>query len=303
LVSYLSQTLDTETKMKESGIHSPASKAFATPARPSQGFDRFDFLCTVALLLSFFAASRLPIVPSKYGDFYFHDEAREVAAGIRGFDHWDRIAIARAPGPVLYYAIPYLLVRPGSSNAVYWRAALAWNICWMLAALLLIRRTAELFWSSQAGRIAAIIFLLIPLPVYYSFGISAEPPAYAAAATFIYGWELSRLEFPKWRVGPRHLIALLGFTGLVLCRPNALIVVSIGVVSCAVLWLRHRKIGSADVRFALLCVASTVILVGGTSLVLSRFPRQHGMSTQASNFSIGQKNSWVSSGSGSLPSE
>ena len=161
-------------------------------ARIDRIFDRFDFLCVVALALCFIVTSQLSFGASKFSDMYFHAEAKALSQAVRGYGSWNDVSFARAPGPVLYYGVPYTLVQPDSGDDVYWRAGFAWNAFWMLCALLLIRRTAELFWNATAGRIAALLFLLTPFAVYYSFGISGETPAYVAAVLFLWMGEISR---------------------------------------------------------------------------------------------------------------
>ena len=72
-----------------------------------RGIDRFDVVVVVLLLLTFIGVAILPFAPKKYGDLVFHREAKAFAVAIRGAGSWDEARIARAPVPVLYYAIPY----------------------------------------------------------------------------------------------------------------------------------------------------------------------------------------------------
>ena len=231
--------------------------AVSSRANLKSGFDWFDGICVVALLLSFVFISRLPFGPSKYSDGYFHEEAKQVARVIRGIDPWRDIQIARAPGPVLYYAAPYLLVPTDSRDETYWRFGVAWNALWMLVAVLLIRRTGDLLAGDRAGKIAAALCLILPFGAYYSFGISAETPACVASAVFAYGWARWRMSQSSRLLDRASLIALAGLIGLLFCRPNALIVVGIAAVCGFNLWKRHPGCRLAEARFAVLCVATS----------------------------------------------
>jgi hypothetical protein len=250
------------------------------------GLDGFDWICAALLILSFIAISHLPFGPSKYSDRYFHEEAKQVSRVIRGLDSWSEIQVARAPGPVLYYAVPYLLVAPGSPDDTYWRYGVAWNGFWMLISILLIRRAAGLIGGAGAGKIAAGLSLVLPFGAYYSFGISAETPACVAAAVFAYGWALWRKSTPLRLLSRASCIALSGLLTLLLCRPNALIVVGIAAVCAAGLW-KHRpsSMRLAETRFALLCVSASLISVLLTSIVINHLPDTRGVKLQASNFS------------------
>jgi hypothetical protein len=249
------------------------------------GLDGFDWVCIAVLVLSFVVISHLPFGPSKYSDRYFHEEAKQVSRVIRGLDSWSEIQVARAPGPVLYYAVPYLLVAPGSLDDTYWRYGVAWNGFWMLISILLIRRAASLIGGAGAGKIAAGLSLALPFGAYYSFGISAETPACVAAAVFAYGWALWRSERPSRLWNRASCVALAGLLALLLCRPNALIVVGIAAVCALALWKHSSSKCLAETRFALLCVSASLASVLLTSVVINHLPDTRGVKLQASNFS------------------
>jgi hypothetical protein len=155
---------------------------------PRLRIDRFDVLCVLTLLFSFLVVSNMPAAPSKYGDKYFHAEAKILAHALRKTTPYTDVTFARAPGPSLYYAVPYAFASPYSSDETYWKIAFGWNIAWMIVAVFLIRRTGDYLADKHAGHIAVFLTLIVPLGVYYSFGVSAETPAFVAAALFLYGW-------------------------------------------------------------------------------------------------------------------
>ena len=131
--------------------------------------DRFDWLCVAGMLLSFVLMTRLPFSAARFGDLFFHGEAKKLAHVIQGAESWKTLTIARAPGPVAYYAVPYLFLKTDSSDNAYWRAAFTWNIVWMVVAVLLIRRAGELLGGATAGKVAAICSLILPFGAYYGF--------------------------------------------------------------------------------------------------------------------------------------
>ena len=255
------------------------------PARIDRIFDRFDVLCVIALVLCFIVTSQLSFGASKFSDMYFHAEAKALSQAVRGYGSWKDVSFARAPGPVLYYGVPYTLVQPDSGDDAYWRAGFAWNAFWMLCALLLIRRTAELFWNATAGKIAVLLFLLTPFAVYYSFGISGETPAYVAAILFLFGWA-------KYRANPAGenrltavTIALIGLIGMLLCRPNAALVLGFAGGCAGALWVQRRVRDFADAKFAAICLivaSAAMLLVAGSLRYLTGGNR---VTSQASNFS------------------
>jgi len=247
--------------------------------------DKFDLLCIIGLILSFLLVSRLPAAPSKFGDIYFHDEAKALAHALKGAGPWSEVAFARAPGPALYYAVPYLFVSPTAPDGVYWRAALLWNGLWMAVAILLIRRAGEHLAGALAGKIGAITSLVLPLGVYYSFGVAAETPAYVATIVCIFGWACWRHGGDTALMSPGGFIAFLGLFGLILCRPNALIVAGIAGLAFAAMFLpREAPYSSAEKRFAAAGAVAGMAILLLVSFTLKEISGKRGVSTQTSNF-------------------
>jgi len=247
--------------------------------------DRFDWVCIAALLLTFVVLSRLPFGVSKFSDIYFHEEAKQLARVVKGLDSWREIRIARAPGPVAYYALPYLLVPSTAPEEIYWRFAVVWNALWMVISLLLVRRAGEYFGGIRAGKVAAILTLVLPFAAYYSFGVSSEPPAYAGAVVFAYGWARWRRQASLNFFNRGSLIALFGLISLFFCRPNAIIVLGIAGVCAVALWKSSSSRRLSDIRFAAACVAigfASVLLV---SILIQHLPDKRGVKLQANNFS------------------
>jgi hypothetical protein len=246
--------------------------------------DGFDCLCAVAILLTFILMSFAPAAPSRFGDLYFHVEAQNLAHALQGTGSWSDVTFIRAPGPVVYYAVPYLFVRPGSPDKTYWQAAVAWNALWMLIAVLLIRRATSLLENARAGKIAAALSLFAPFAVYYSFGVAAEAPAYVTATVFVYGWAAWRTEQARRLYSRGAVIACAGLVALILCRPNAVVVLAIAAACGCLGWLRTRR-GDADAKFATWCTVAVLATVSLITISLKRLPSNRGLNEQGSNFS------------------
>ena len=230
--------------------------------------DRFDLCLILLVVISYVVVSKLPFAPQKFGDGVFHNEARSAALAVRGTEPWTKVKISRAPGPVLYYAVPYLLLPSGSSDESYWRAAFVWSVLWMSAATLLLRRAAAIKFGSDGGKLAALLTLILPLNVYYSYGIVAEPPAYAAVTLVTYGWarwSTSDNRFTLFNAG--GLLTLIGLVVLLFCRPNAILLPPIGIV-VAVLNRKNRR----EAAFALQVALAGLVVFVLAFLALAQLP-------------------------------
>ena len=73
--------------------------------------DRFDYFIILANIILFAIAANLPFKVNPFGDFYFHNEAKIMAAYIKGDCEWNSVKITHAPGPVFFYTVPYLFVK------------------------------------------------------------------------------------------------------------------------------------------------------------------------------------------------
>jgi hypothetical protein len=255
------------------------------PAR--RGIDRFDVVVVVLLLATFFGVAMLPFAPKKLGDFVFHREAKALALAARGAAPWSEVHILRAPVPVLYYAIPYTAVSPGSDDDTYWRAAFIWTVVWMCVSIVLVRRAGEFLGGPVVGKTAALFTLLSPFSVYYSYGILAEPPAYIGVVLFTYAylkWRNSERELSQSR-GDIFLLAL-GLSIFVLSRPNSVLLLLLAVlVGASRLW-RGSGRQKLEGRFILTAVLATVVVIGAVTLSLVRRSGGVGNNSQNDNFAL-----------------
>lgn len=236
--------------------------------------DKFDAGLIVALLLTFLLVAASPIAPPKFGDLYFHKEAQAISRYVQGAGPWREVAISRAPGPVLYYAIVYLLVPPASSENSYWLAAIIWNALWVVVATLLVRRSGEVLAGPLAGKLAALITVSAPFVVYYSCGIAAESLGYLGASTFAYGWAIRRnsnraLAVETW-------IALGGFILLVLARPNVALLSGLLPLVAIAMWWSKMPGYRREASLAALCAATGIVTLVLASALVAALPKKLG---------------------------
>ncbi len=229
-------------------------------------------------LVGFLIVGLLPFAPSPLGDVNFHQEAKTLSLALRGSSAWSDLRISHAPGPALYYAIPYLFIPVGASEHTYWVAACIWNFFCTTLATLLVYFAARLLAGERAGRIAAILVLVAPFGIYYSFGIAAETPAFLGAATFVYGWA-------RYRTGQSAGagLACLGLILLILNRPNALPVVAVAFLVAAIGWTSTSVVMRREARLAFRCALITCLAFVGAYTLLAQQAGNAGLRVQTTN--------------------
>ncbi len=217
--------------------------------------DKFDLFLIGFVIFLYAVIALLPIAPKKFGDHVFFKEAKIIAEVLHGVKQKEEIIISRAPGPVLFYAIPYSLIPSGSTDNQYWLAGLVWTICWICFSVLLIRRAAAILSGWWGGWFAAIISLFIPLIIYYSYGVNAEPVAFIASAIACYAWAKLAFSDDKTNSTAKALFLMcFGLTLVILARPNAILILPIGLLASIVMFL-----GKTDVERAKLTFMAVVI--------------------------------------------
>jgi len=219
--------------------------------------DRVDGIFVGLLMLAFAVVAFAPFAPKALGDLDFHREAKKLSAAVTGRGPFAEVAFTRAPGPVLFYAVPYMAVKADAPDRSFWTAGVAWTAVWMAAGLCLVRRAARRLASERAGVIAMLLALASPFSVYYSLGILAEGPAYLAVCWFLYGWCEAIAPEHAGRTWPRAIMAL-GLAGLILCRPNAVLVLP--VAAGAWILLRRGRPQEAAATLAGAAGAGAIVL-------------------------------------------
>jgi hypothetical protein len=231
--------------------------------------DRFDVLVVLFLVLSSVAVSMLSFAPKRLGDRNFHDEAKVLSLAILGEAPWSNVSITRAPAPVIYYLTPYLAVPPGSGEDAYWLAAFIWTIGWMSACALLLRRAGQMVGGPLAGKLAVLLTVLSPFQLYYSHGVTAEAPAYIGVVLFIYGfvrWQKTGKSWSPFR--ERAWLTWAGLSLFLLSRPNAGLILLIGLLAAAILWKRPEKRREAKFILSNLALVVLAVMISSVSVMI-----------------------------------
>ncbi|HLG98208.1 MAG TPA: hypothetical protein VKX49_17965 [Bryobacteraceae bacterium] len=226
-----------------------------------------DLLAVFGVVVCFAVVGMLPIAAKKFGDIEFHLEAKNVALALHGVNP-EPVSIIRAPGPVLYYTVPYFFVPAGASDDTYWRAALIWAVLCMIAAVFWIKGAARRLFGEAAETSALLLLLATPFWAYYSFGINGEAMAFMGAALLLYGWSLWRTGTPS-RAGALTAVAI-GLVLFILSKPSALGLTGLAAISAGVLWWRGPRKQAA---FAILCALVIVCTSLASSFALQHFER------------------------------
>jgi 4-amino-4-deoxy-L-arabinose transferase-like glycosyltransferase len=139
----------------------------------------------------------------------------------------------------------------------------------MSISALLLRRAGEMIGGSLAGKLAVLLTVLSPFQIYYSHGITGESPAYLGVVFFTYGyfrWQKTGKSWSPFKQGA--WLVWVGLVLLVLSRPNAALIVLIGVLAAAVLWKLREKRKEAKFILASMALVILAILISSISVRL-----------------------------------
>ncbi|HEX9886825.1 MAG TPA: hypothetical protein VGA70_10065 [Longimicrobiales bacterium] len=234
--------------------------AHDAPGRARSWPDPFDLAALAALALLYAAIRFAPFGPNPFGDGDFHAEAQLLAAALQGSVPWSDVALTKAPGPVLFYLVPYVFIPSGSAEGVFWWAGSLWNLACVGTSILLLRRAAEALGGRRAGHVAVVLALGSPFAAYYCQAVAAEVPAFVGVCLALYG-------FARWRgaeddTGVRRFrheaMVWIGLSLFVLSRPNGVLL--LGLSGLVGLWLWFRG-AAPDRPLALMSLRTTVVVV------------------------------------------
>ena len=74
---------------------------------------RVNLIIILISSLMMLVVLNLPFKAKPFGDDTFHVEAKNMARYIKGDVSYDKVTVTKAPGPIIFYTIPYLIA---SSN-------------------------------------------------------------------------------------------------------------------------------------------------------------------------------------------
>jgi hypothetical protein len=171
-------------------------------------------ICSVIILFA-------PVKTKQFGDDTFHLEAKALVKFFRGESSINEVYITKAPGPTIWYSIPYFFVPSASVEIIYWNAGVIWNFFMMGGCTLLLIIFIYKYLNPIVAWIFLIVLYLIPVHLYYGMGILAEPIAFCGISVFTAGViGLFTSSKTRWSI----LFLTIGLILLLTSRPNSLLV-------------------------------------------------------------------------------
>jgi 4-amino-4-deoxy-L-arabinose transferase-like glycosyltransferase len=223
-------------------------------------FDKFDIFIIAATVIVFIIVAFLPFSTSIAGDGNFYTETIKFADYLKGNVPATDLHVKHSPGPDIFFLIPFLFVKSGSSDTLYCYAGVIWSGLWMVISMLLMRRIGRLAFNDRVGKIAALLFVIFPIHIYYSLGILAEPVAFFSIIVFMYGW--ARWRYSGYKETFRSTgwwLMLFGLAFLFINRPNANLILMFLPVILLLLYLKQRDLYRQVAKGLVIC--SVIILV------------------------------------------
>lgn len=223
--------------------------------------DRFDLFIVFLTVLAYVLVLSVPFKAKPFGDMFFHVETKSLAAFIRGALPFSSVAITHAPGPVFFYLLPYLMVDPAAGDNSFWYAGIIWTSLWMLLSMILLRHSVKKLFGDPTSKLAAIVFAIFPLHIYYSLGIMAESVAFFSVILMIYGWANWRDSgYSAWQRSRGWWLMTIGLAYLILSRPNALFILGLLVLVMALAY-KFKK-NYFRTTFAAISIMIGLVFVG-----------------------------------------
>ncbi len=185
---------------------------------------RINLLIVIVSIVLMLMVLNFPFKANRFGDATFHEESKNLALFIKGDVAANKVAITKAPGPILFYTPAYLLAPADATDDQLWAYGVVSSFFIMTISLLLIFRIGAAFFSKEVGLLSVLLFFAFPIHCYYSLGILAEIPAFFSLTLAIYGWSIAFGEPNKKR---GWILVTLGMWLLILNRPNAILLLGI----------------------------------------------------------------------------
>lgn len=233
------------------------------------------FILLISLLGIYFFSNMIPVKPKFYGDQVFHDEAKIAAQYLRGEISLSQLSIKRAPGPVLFYAIPYFFAHTNNDNEL-WKWGTAFNfVCIVFATLLLYQSLNVLVQKIHLG-IFILTGFIIPIQIYYALSITAETMAFLGCCCYLFG----AIHFIQNNYRIQHFMTLIiGVSLLIAARPNSMILV--GAIPFFLL-IRHfvYRVRFNFTKNMSIAYAIAVLLIAGITFWTKSLPSNTQQSSQ-----------------------
>jgi len=191
---------------------------------------RIEWVIACASFALYILILLLPLKAKQFGDGDFHIETKAIASYLHGYTPYEDLSITKAPGPVLFYLLPYFLAGSQPSDSNLWVAGVIWTAFIMTGVLIKLTRSIRLRYGDGSAICFAIFLFTIPIHIYYGLGILAEGPAFIGISLILLAFTLSSKKYFYF-----YLVG--GLILLILSRPNAgLSIVLLGAGSLFFWW-------------------------------------------------------------------
>jgi hypothetical protein len=140
----------------------------------------FMSICSIIILFA-------PVQTKKFGDDTFHLEAKSLVKFLKGENRINQVYITKAPAPTIWYTIPYVFVPEKSEDIIYWKIGVLWNLIMISVFTSLLIYSIYKYLNPTVGWLFLFVLYLIPVHIYYSMGILAEPVAFCGVCLFLAG--------------------------------------------------------------------------------------------------------------------
>ena len=180
----------------------------------------------------------LPFKAKPFGDDTFHVEAKNMARYIKGDVSYDKVTVTKAPGPIIFYTIPYLIAPSSATDNQLWVYATIFTFLIVTISLLLIFRIGASLFSKEVGLLAILLFFVFPIHCYYSLGILAEVPAFFSLTVALYGWSIALRNPNKTK---SWILLIFGMWFLILNRPNTMLILGLGFLIIIYAFFKRKE--------------------------------------------------------------
>ena len=171
----------------------------------------------VFCVVVYFLMLKSPIKAKPFGDGDFHLESKAVASWLLGTGTYETVSISKAPGPVLFYAVPYTIAGSNATDERLLLFARIWTLLLIMIFQLILYNRMFKYYGGVSANTFLLLTFLIPLHFYYALGIWAEGMAYVAMLLILIGFTEHHAK-RNWSI-----FLFIGLLLLAWARPNSLL--------------------------------------------------------------------------------
>lgn len=189
-------------------------------------------------VLMMVAVLNLPFKAKPFGDNDIHRESKNAALYLKGKVGYDQLIISKAPGTIVYFAIPYLLAPSNATDDQLWYYGVFFNFLIVTLSLLMIYKSATNLFSKEVGLFSVLLMVVFPIHCYYALSIIGETAAFFSFCLAIYGWSKVQQNSDK-KLG--WILMVLGISFMILNRPNTLLILPIGFLFLGYFYFKRKE--------------------------------------------------------------